>query len=131
MRGNAAVAVYSDEQVPSAAGVEDVSPPRESRSTDATKLSFPLQLMLGAIFTTASIIGGIWGVTSGLRSDIRDIRTRMELQAEVDKARNEARTAEAKAFNDRAEMISESMADLRRLTQLLQIQYQEMNKERR
>lgn len=60
MRGNAVSAVYPNE-VPSVdVGVEDVTP-RDGRSTDASKLSFPLQLMLGAICTTAILIGAFLG----------------------------------------------------------------------
>ena len=107
--------------------VEDtVSPPREARSTDASKLTFPVQMMIAAILMTATIIGAVYGLTGGIResqaqmqSDIRDMRTRMELQAEIDRARNEARGVEQKATNA-------AVDDLRRLTQLLQIQYNEL-----
>lgn len=108
-----------------------VTPPRESRSTDAAKLTFTGQMVIGAIIMTTSIIGSIYGMTSGIResqmkteSDLRDLRTRFEMQSQVDIARNEARAAEMKAS-------TEAIADLRRLTQMLQLQYQQISKEGR
>lgn len=113
------------------AAVEEPRVTRESRSTNAAKLTFPVQMVIGAIVMTTTIIGSVYGMTSGIResqmkteSDLRDLRTRFEMQAQVDIARNEARAAELKAS-------TEAIADLRRLTQMLQLQYQEISKGRR
>ena len=51
-----------------------------AKSTDASKLSFPLPLVIGAIMFAASVVGSMWMVVS----DVRDIRTRMEMQKEID-----------------------------------------------
>lgn len=126
MRGNDAAAVYPND-VPSLPETS-VSQPREGRVTDASRLTFPLQLVVvivGGILSAA--ISG-WAFSSGIResqlemqSDIRDMRTRLEMQAQIDIARNDARGAEMKSQND-------AITDLRRLTQLLQIQYNEIKK---
>lgn len=106
----------------------EVSPTREGRATDASRLTFPVQMMIGAIVMTVTIVGGIRYYADELdksisaqASDLRDIRTRMEMQTQVDIARNEARIAEMKSQN-------EAINDLRRITQMLQIQYSELSK---
>ena len=74
-----------------------MSPRRQVEgSTDASKLSFPLQLVIVILSAT----GAIWATQYGLRSDVRDIRTRMELQAQVDAERmkvQEERAAQMKS----------------------------------
>lgn len=112
-------------------GDDTVTPPREARSTDASKLTFPVQMTIGAIVMTATILGGVYGMVNGIResqmkteSDLRDLRTRFEMQGQVDMARNEARAAEVEASKS-------AIDDLRRLTQMLQLQYQEIAKARK
>lgn len=121
-----AAAIYPD----APATEISVAETRDRRSTDASRLTFPLQMLIGAILMTSAIIGAVYGMTSGIResqlkteSDLRDMRTRMELQVEIDRARNEARALEIKTQND-------AIGDLRRMTQLLQIQYSELKKGR-
>jgi hypothetical protein len=59
--------------------IEDaLSPPREGRATDASKLSFPLPLTISAVVFAVSIAAGVWKIAS----DVRDIGTRFEGQAE-------------------------------------------------
>lgn len=112
------------------AAVEDTVT-REARSTDAAKLTFPVQMVIGALVMTCTILGGVYGMVNGIRdsqmkteSDLRDLRTRFEMQSQVDIARNEARTAELKSS-------TEAISDLRRLTQMLQLQFQELSKGKR
>ena len=94
MRTSAGVSVYPNEQVPLLSGVEDVSPPREGRSTDVTKLNVPLPIvvaLVGSIVTgvgSAAVAG--WAFSAGIResqaemqSDIRDIRTSMAYEKEL------------------------------------------------
>ena len=62
----------------------EVTPQREDegrRSTDASKLTFPLQLVIVIIGGIVATVGAFWVATSTLRSDVRDILTRMELQS--------------------------------------------------
>lgn len=58
-----------------------------SKTVDATRLSFPLQLVIvigGGIIAT---VGAFWLATSSLRSDVRDILTRMESQSTLQEER--------------------------------------------
>ena len=70
------LAVYSREEHPPQEAT-GVSP---AKTTDASKLSFPLPLVIGAIMFAVTVMGSMWMVVS----DVRDIRTRMELQKEID-----------------------------------------------
>ena len=117
--------------VPSVYPIDEASvTDRRVPSTDVNKLSFQMPTVIAIVVASMTVAGSQYFFQAGIRSDLRDMQTRMELQSEVDKARNEARTTEIKAFNDRVEMLDQSMADLRRLTQLLQLQYAELSKRR-
>lgn len=84
------------------AGDIDVSPTtavRDTRSTDASKLSFPLQLVIAIVVGCVTIVGGQAIMDRGqnlerakIQSDVRDILTRMEYEATLrdisDKALN-------------------------------------------
>lgn len=102
-------------------------------------MKFTGQMLGGAILMTATILGGMYSMMSGVResqlkteSDVRDLSTRFELrdradaeraaqQVEVERAKAEARAAEQKAA-------AAALDDLRRLTTLLTLQYQQLQK---
>lgn len=51
------------------------------RSTDASRLTFPLQLVIVIVTATLTASGVVWAERSGqqeLRSDVRDIKTAMD-----------------------------------------------------
>lgn len=105
-----------------------VTPIREGRATDLSKGVLPVQFLIPLILAVVSIIGSVYGMTSGIResqlkmeSDLRDVKTRMELQRDVVSAQNETRALEMKAQN-------EAINELKRLTTLLQMQYAELQK---
>lgn len=117
-------AVYSDNEPPEAV----VTPPREGRATDASRLMFPWPIVAAIVGTAVAVVGGQYASNASIRdqqqsisSDIRDMRTRMEMQTQIDIARNEARTAELASQN-------EAINELKRLTQLLQLQYSTLEK---
>ena len=80
---------------------------------DAGKLSFPWQLVI--IIVSAS--GAIWTMQYGLRSDVRDIRTRMELQTEIN-------AAQAKLQEERANALREVVLAMQRRQELQQFEVQ-------
>src|SRR5687768_9080791 len=70
--------------------------PQHERRINAAGLTFTFQMLIGAIFATATIIGSFWLVTSSLRSDVRNTNTLMEswrreisLQRDIDRERAE------------------------------------------
>lgn len=106
-----------------------MTPPREGRATDASRLMFPLPIVAAIVGTAITVVGGQYISNAGIRdqqreiqSDIRDMKTRMEMQAQIDVARNDTRLSDMKSQSD-------SIAELRRLTQLLQMQYAEISKQ--
>jgi len=84
----------------------EVTPPREdrpARATDASKLTFPLQLVIIIVSGVVATVGAFWVATSTLRSDVRDILTRMELasRSESDRMKlQDERIADQKAALD-------------------------------
>lgn len=54
------------------------------QSTDASKLSFPLQVVILIV----TVAGSVWASTYNLKSDVRDILTRMEYQQKLNEAQN-------------------------------------------
>lgn len=50
---------------------------------DASKLTFPRQLVITLVSTIVSIIITVMATTWSMQSDIRDIATRMELREEI------------------------------------------------
>lgn len=92
---------------------------RRRRDTDATRLTFPLQLVILIATSSATAAVSIWGSQSGLRSDVRDIRTRMELQVEVDRT-------QAKLEEERAAALKEAIAAMQRRQELQQYELQSL-----
>lgn len=82
-------------------------------STDASKLSFPIQLVI--MMLTAA--GSIWASQYGLRSDVRDIRTRMEMQARIDEM-------QAKLIEERAAGLRQAVEAMQRRQELQQYEIQ-------
>lgn len=92
--GMAHAAVYTDEGLPEE---RDVSPPRDTRITDASKLSFPLQLVIAIVVGCVTIVSGQMLLDRGrgdaqaqIQSDVRDILTRMEYEAKLKAATDKA-----------------------------------------
>lgn len=128
MIGNPAVSVYTDDgrAIPE---LREMTPPRESRVTDASRLMFPWPMMIAIVGTAITVTGtqylgnaGVRETQAAIASDVRDMRTRMEMQAQIDIARNESRQSEVKSQN-------EAINELKRLTQLLQLQYAALEKQ--
>ena len=127
MRETMAAAVYPLEDLSHESSESNVT--REARSTDiqVSRLTFPLPVMAAIVGTAISVMGIQYVANAGMRdsqlavqSDVRDMRTRMEMQTQIDIARNEARTQEIQTQN-------EAINELKRLTQLLQLQYSELS----
>lgn len=102
---------------------------RPARATDASKLTFPVQMVIAMIVMTVSIIGAVYGMTNGVResqlrseSDMRDLKTRMEYQQRVNEA-------DARAQQVVFDNMKTTVEQLRAQVQLLSLQYSEMQKQ--
>ena len=91
--------------------------PPDRRSTDISRLTFPLQLVILIASTAVTASLAIWGTQAGLRSDVRDIRTRAELQAEINQA-------QVKLADERAAALKEAMTAMQRRQELQQYEVQ-------
>lgn len=128
MRDLSGVAVY-DSEIPSTDSERDDVGPREVRSTDVSKLSFPLQIVIAIVVSAISASATMWAVQarttaaqSSMQSDIRDILTRMEGASKLDEAGRRLQDMQTTQMN-------ESINDLKRQTQLLQLQYADLSKQ--
>lgn len=79
---------------------------RGQRYTDGLRISFPLPYVFIIVGAFLAAAGGIWT----LRSDVRDILTRMELQAKLQ--------------DERADSLRESVESMKRRQELQQYEIQ-------
>jgi hypothetical protein len=85
---------------------------RMTETTDASKLKFPLTLTVSLVVGALSMAGSFWFATSGIRSDVRDIKTRMEMQAQLD--------------GERQDNIRDALIDMKRRQELQQYEIQSL-----
>ncbi len=112
--------------IPLTEDVAEVATPREIRATDVSKLSFPIQIVIAIVVSAVSASGTIWMTQRGnekeqaaMRSDIRDVLTRMQGQSDLDAANRRLQELQTN-------QMKESIDELRRQTQLLEIQYRQL-----
>lgn len=67
------------------AGAADVTP-RPPRSTDATRLTLPIGVVVAIVITVAGFAISQAVSLAGMRSDVRDILTRMEYEAKLNES---------------------------------------------
>lgn len=89
---------------------QDVSPTREARITDASRLSFPLQLVIAIVVGCVTIVSGQLVLDRGrgealaaVQSDVRDILTRMEYEAKLKNVRDEMLQQQFKSLESKIE----------------------------
>lgn len=74
---------------------------------DASKLSFPVQMVIAIVTGAIALYGALYGAQFTLRSDVRDIKTQQELQVKIQEL-------QVKLQDERARQISDSIATLTR-----------------
>lgn len=92
------------------------------RATDASRLSFPLQLVIVIIGGIIATTGAFWVSTSALRSDVRDILTRMSMQADIDKTN-------AHLQDERAKSVGDAIGELKRQQQMQYYDLQDLKRD--
>ena len=100
----------------------EVTPPREEphrRLTDASRLTFPLQLVVVIIGGIVGTTGAFWISTSQIRSDVRDMATRQQDEARV-------RDIERKLSDERYESFKKAIDEIKSAQKLEEIRNQEM-----
>lgn len=98
---------------------------------DITKVVATPKIIIGIVVTIVSVFGGVWAVTSDLRSDVRDILTRMQSEQRVTDAN--AKLLELnnatinRALESNARELKDSIAAVNKRQELLQLQYAQLN----
>lgn len=90
------------------------------RSTDAGKLTFPMQLVVVICAGIATTLGGMYGITYGLRSDVAVILQRLNDQQRLDDEK-------AKLLEERFQTLTEALQDQKRRMELQQYEVQRLN----
>lgn len=103
-----------------AGDVEEAVNPRPARSTDATRLTFPLQLVVIIVSAALSAGSAMWAVSYGMRSDVRDILTRLDAQREID-------SEKSKLLDERFNNLRDTVQDMKRRVELQQYEVQRLN----
>ncbi len=81
----------------------------ERRSADASKLNFPLQLVIMIVCTAITVYASQASSQASIRSDIRDILTRLELGRDTQKAQAAAQEERMNALKVSIETTATTM----------------------
>lgn len=86
---------------------------------DATRLVLTPKVVATVVAFAVTIAGGVWASTAGLRSDVRDILTRMDAQQQAARANADVQKVTADALKTAVE-------DMRRRQELQQYEIQNL-----
>lgn len=123
--------------------IEDtVSPPREHRSSDASRLSVPILIVIAMLVSSVtaamSASAVYWMLRLGqseaqstIEADIRSIREGLAAQERIDAADKRAAAAELNSQIQSFESTKQSVDAMRGIVQLLQLQMAELLKQRK
>lgn len=98
---------------------EDLDTPRR-RSTDASRLTFPLGLLLVIVGGIVTTLGGMYAITYNIRSDVSTIRQWIDDQKSIDDSRN-------RLLEERFKTLTDAQQDLKRRMELQQYEVQRLN----
>lgn len=110
----------------------------DRRNTDASKLSFPLQLVILIVATMSGAYASNYASKASdrddraqTRSDVRDILTRLQLGTQIQEAQskaNEERLNALKAAMDaQSKAVNESLAAFQRRQEMQQLQISQLS----
>lgn len=113
--------------------LDAMSPPREERSTDVSRISLTVPMALSLAVAVAVIVGAFWQIRgsdntelnkqlSSINTAVAQMATRMEAEARVNEAN---KRSDALVIDN----LKQSVDELKRQTQLLQLQYSELQKQ--
>lgn len=83
------------------------------------KLSFSVDDVIRFALITLTVAGSFWATTSGLRSDLRDIKTTMDLQVRLTEA-------QSKLVEERMQNMVRSFDGMERRQEMLRLQYEQL-----
>lgn len=101
-----------------------------STPIDATKLVMTPKIVASIVFVVVGLSGGMWASTSGLRSDVRDILTRMASEQRVADANAKLlevnNTTISRALEANSKEMKESLGAVTRRQELQQYEIQQL-----
>lgn len=109
----------------------DVTPSRDDvgRRTDASRLTFPLQLVLTIVATTISVTGAFWVMSAQLRIDIAVIRQVQADQAKIDEYKTKLEEANRQLIQQGIDGLKSELNAVRGLAQLANIEIGNVRRE--
>lgn len=93
---------------------------------NAAKLVLDGKMAVAIVVTVLTIAGGVWTSTSGMRSDVRDIITRMDSQKAAMDAQKAATESIGKLQEVQSGQLREAVSDMKRRQELQQYEIQSL-----
>ena len=81
-------------------------------TTDIQQLRFTPAMFAATVAICAAVIGGFYGSTSGIRSDVRDLATMMQSQATLEQERNKNTLLQVVQLNDKVVALATQVTSL-------------------
>lgn len=107
---------------------DDVTPAREDqnrRSTDVSRLTFPIQMVILII----SGVIAVYGATRAATSDIRDMHTMMEMQERINVEKAKAQELRDTVLHDQIKMLGDQLSAADRRQELLRLEFQQFREQ--
>lgn len=110
---------------------EQVTAPREEnrRATDASRLTFPLQLVIVIVGGIIGTTGAFWVATSALRSDIAVIRQVQTDQVKIDEYKAKLEEANRLLLQQSVDGLRSQLSDVKGQVQLANIEIGNVRRE--
>lgn len=100
---------------------------------DVTKLVLTPKIVVSVVIVVLSISGGMWAANGGLRSDVRDILTRMATEQRVSDANSklvEVNNATVnRALENNTRELKDALASVNKRQDLLTLQYNQLSEQ--
>lgn len=94
------------------------------RPIDPGKVMLAPKLVVTIVLGVLSVAGAVWGLNSGMRSDVRDILTRMEAQRTTIESQSKASEALGKLQEVQQSAIRNAIDEMKRRQELQQYEIQ-------
>ncbi len=111
---------------------EEVTPARDGegrRAVDASKLTFPLQLVILVVSGIIATVGSFWVATSSIRTDIAVIRQGQTDQIKIDEYKAKLEEANQKLVQQAVESLKAEVASVKGQVQLANIEITNVRRE--
>ncbi len=86
----------------------------ETRQPDLSQVLVPGKMLVAAVLFSASIVGAMWAITYGLRSDVRDLITQQEAHTRLE--------------DERSNTLKESISDAKKMSEMQRVQLESLTK---